>query len=132
MLNGMPTAELSVPAFAGLGVRSYSSAVFSFVPELAWAFYRASTDGDEAARLQLLEGFYRPFAELRDRVRGYAVALIKAGVGITLRCLTRSCLRFVLKMEPFRSPSATSVRRSRSTSPHSSGASAPTPCSAGE
>jgi 5-dehydro-4-deoxyglucarate dehydratase len=30
-------------------------------------------------------GFYRPFAELRDRVRGYAVALIKAGVGITGR-----------------------------------------------
>jgi 5-dehydro-4-deoxyglucarate dehydratase len=85
MLNGMPTAELSVPAFAGLGVRSYSSAVFNFVPEIAWAFYRASSDGDEAARLRLLEGFYRPFAELRDRVKGYAVALIKAGVGITGR-----------------------------------------------
>ena len=82
MLNGMPTAELSVPAFVGVGVRSYSSAVFNFVPEIAWAFYRATTDGDEATKLRLLEGFYRPFAELRDRVKGYAVALIKAGVGI--------------------------------------------------
>jgi len=85
MLNGMPTAELSVPAFAGLGVRSYSSAVFNFVPEIAWAFYRATADGDEAALLRLLEGFYSPFAELRDRVKGYAVALIKAGVGIRAR-----------------------------------------------
>ncbi|MFL5803523.1 MAG: 5-dehydro-4-deoxyglucarate dehydratase [Roseiflexaceae bacterium] len=82
-LNGMPTAELSVPAFLGLGVRSYSSAVFNFVPEIAWAFYRAVVEGDIATRDRLLEGFYRPFAELRDRVRGYAVALVKAGVGIS-------------------------------------------------
>ena len=84
-LNGMPTAELSVPAFLGLGVRSYSSAVFNFVPEIAWAFYRAVVEGDIATRDRLLEGFYRPFAELRDRVRGYAVALVKAGVGISGR-----------------------------------------------
>jgi 5-dehydro-4-deoxyglucarate dehydratase len=83
MLNGMPTAELSVPAFLGLGVLSYSSAVFNFVPEISWAFYRAATSGDAAARDRLLEGFYRPFAELRDRVKGYAVALVKGGVGIT-------------------------------------------------
>jgi 5-dehydro-4-deoxyglucarate dehydratase len=85
MLNGMPTAELSVPAFLGLGVQSYSSAVFNFVPEIAWAFYRTATSGNTATRDRLLEGFYRPFAELRDRARGYAVALIKAGVGITSR-----------------------------------------------
>jgi 5-dehydro-4-deoxyglucarate dehydratase len=85
MLNGMPTAELSAPAFLGLGVLSYSSAVFNFVPEISWAFFRAATGGDTATRDRLLDGFYRPFAELRDRVRGYAVALIKAGVGITGR-----------------------------------------------
>jgi 5-dehydro-4-deoxyglucarate dehydratase len=83
MLNGMPTAELSAPAFLGLGVLSYSSAVFNFVPEISWAFYRAVTTGDAAARDRLLVGFYRPFAELRDRVKGYAVALVKTGVGIT-------------------------------------------------
>jgi len=85
MLNGMPTAELSVPAFLGLGVLSYSSAVFNFVPEIAWAFYSAATSGDTTTRDRLLEGFYRPFAELRDRAKGYAVALVKAGVGITGR-----------------------------------------------
>jgi 5-dehydro-4-deoxyglucarate dehydratase len=82
MLNGMPTAELSVPAFRGLGITSYSSAVFNFVPEISWAFYRASLDGDDTARARLLDGFYRPFAELRDRARGYAVALIKAGLNV--------------------------------------------------
>jgi 5-dehydro-4-deoxyglucarate dehydratase len=81
-LNGMPTAELSAPAFLGLGIRSYSSAVFNFVPEIAWACYQAIGDGETATRDRLLEGFYRPFAELRDRVKGYAVALVKAGVGI--------------------------------------------------
>jgi 5-dehydro-4-deoxyglucarate dehydratase len=82
MLNGMPTAELSQPAFVGVGVRSYSSAVFNFVPEISWAFYRATVEGDAGAQAQLLEGFYRPFAELRDRARGYAVSLIKAGLNV--------------------------------------------------
>lgn len=82
-LNGLPTAELSMPAFFGMGVRNYSSAVFNFVPEIAWAFNRAATAGDMARCEQLLQGFYRPFGELRDRVRGYAVSLIKAGVEIT-------------------------------------------------
>ena len=82
MLNGMPTAELSQPAFVGLGVRSYSSAVFNFVPEISWAFYRATVAGDADTQARLLEGFYQPFAELRDRARGYAVSLIKAGLNV--------------------------------------------------
>jgi 5-dehydro-4-deoxyglucarate dehydratase len=82
MLNGMPTAELSQPAFVGVGVRSYSSAVFNFVPEISWAFYRAMLAGNADAQVRLLDGFYRPFAELRDRARGYAVALIKAGLNM--------------------------------------------------
>jgi 5-dehydro-4-deoxyglucarate dehydratase len=82
MLNGMPTAELSQPAFVGVGVCSYSSAVFNFVPEISWAFYRATVAGDADTQMRLLEGFYRPFAELRDRARGYAVSLIKAGLNV--------------------------------------------------
>src|SRR5215510_9385700 len=54
MLNGMPTAELSVPAFAGVGVGSYSSAVFNFVPEIAQAFYKATAAGDQAGATRLL------------------------------------------------------------------------------
>ncbi len=90
-----PRPSCRRPPFLGLGARSYSSAVFNFVPEIAWAFNRAAVDGDLATRDRLLEGFYRPFAELRDRVRGYAVALIKAGVGISTghwpACCARRC-----------------------------------------
>ena len=84
-LNGMPTAELSAQAFYGAGCRTYSSAVFNFVPRIARAFFTAIEAGNEAACQRLLDGFYVPFAELRDRVRGFAVALIKGGLLVTGR-----------------------------------------------
>jgi 5-dehydro-4-deoxyglucarate dehydratase len=82
LLNGMPTAELSALAFAGLDIYAYSSAVFNFVPEISLSFYKALVHHDTKRVHQLLEGFYKPLAELRDRKRGYAVSLIKAGVGV--------------------------------------------------
>ncbi|TXK42779.1 5-dehydro-4-deoxyglucarate dehydratase [Nonomuraea sp. C10] len=78
--NGLPTAELTVPAYRGLGVNLYSSAAFAFAPEVALAFYRAITSGDEELTRRLLTGFYKPLVELRDQVPGYAVSLVKAGV----------------------------------------------------
>ncbi|WP_133910288.1 5-dehydro-4-deoxyglucarate dehydratase [Streptomyces sp. NBC_00582] len=78
--NGLPTAEQTQLAYRALGVTLYSSAVFCFLPELALAFHRALTTGDEATVHRLLDGFYRPFVELRARGRGYAVSLVKAGV----------------------------------------------------
>ncbi|MDA0633836.1 5-dehydro-4-deoxyglucarate dehydratase [Nonomuraea sp. MCN248] len=78
--NGLPTAELTVPAYRGLGVNLYSSAAFAFAPEVALAFYRAVTSGDEDLTRRLLTGFYKPLVELRDQVPGYAVSLVKAGV----------------------------------------------------
>jgi 5-dehydro-4-deoxyglucarate dehydratase len=82
-MNGMPTAELSAQAFHGIGVESYSSAVFNFVPEISHAFYKALMGGDLNRLHQILENFYRPLADLRDRRRGYAVSMIKAGVNVT-------------------------------------------------
>lgn len=78
--NGLPTAELTCRAYLGLGVRLYSSAVFAFAPEIALAFHRALTAGDDATVGRLLDGFYRPLVELRNQGRGYAVSLVKAGV----------------------------------------------------
>ncbi|MEU2788988.1 5-dehydro-4-deoxyglucarate dehydratase [Streptomyces sp. NPDC007100] len=78
--NGLPTAELTAPAYRGLGVRRYSSAVFAFAPEIATAFHRALSDGDDATVTRLLDGFYRPLVELRNQGSGYAVSLVKAGV----------------------------------------------------
>ncbi|MGW7490279.1 5-dehydro-4-deoxyglucarate dehydratase [Streptomyces sp. NPDC054786] len=78
--NGLPTAELTGPAYLGLGVRLYSSAVFAFAPEIAVAFHQALNSGDDYTVQRLTDGFYRPLVELRNRGRGYAVSLVKAGV----------------------------------------------------
>ncbi|HET7212820.1 MAG TPA: 5-dehydro-4-deoxyglucarate dehydratase [Terriglobia bacterium] len=80
IINGMPTAELSAAAFKGLGITNYSSAVFNFVPAIARAFYKELMTGDGWAMDRLLQSFYRPLADLRDRRKGYAVSLIKAGL----------------------------------------------------
>ena len=81
--NGLPTAELTVPAYRGIGVELYSSAVFCFAPDLSLAFHDAVRDGDTALSGALLTAFFRPLVELRDTVPGYAVSLVKAGVRAT-------------------------------------------------
>ncbi|MEX1653870.1 5-dehydro-4-deoxyglucarate dehydratase [Streptomyces pseudovenezuelae] len=78
--NGLPTAEQTQLAYQAIGVPLYSSAVFCFAPEIALAFHRALLDGDRMTADRLLDGFYRPFVELRACGRGYAVSLVKAGV----------------------------------------------------
>ncbi|WP_217238292.1 5-dehydro-4-deoxyglucarate dehydratase [Streptomyces sp. AC555_RSS877] len=83
--NGLPTAEMTAPAYRGIGVELYSSAVFAFAPEIALAFHRALAENGEELVNTLLDEFYGPLVELRDEVPGYAVALVKAGV--TLRGL---------------------------------------------
>jgi 5-dehydro-4-deoxyglucarate dehydratase len=84
LINGMPTAELSAPVFAGIGVTGYSSAVYNFVPDIAVAFRQAVQESDRNAQRRLLDTFYLPFGALRDRRRGYAVSLVKAGVSMLL------------------------------------------------
>jgi 5-dehydro-4-deoxyglucarate dehydratase len=76
--NGLPTAEVSAKAYASIGVARYSSAVHCFAPEIAHRFHRALAEGDAAVMDALLEGFYLPFAALRDETPGFAVSLVKA------------------------------------------------------
>lgn len=78
--NGLPTAELTGLAYRGIGIGLYSSAVFAFAPDIALAFHRALTTGDDKTVNRLLDGFFVPLVELRNRGRGYAVSLVKAGV----------------------------------------------------
>ena len=78
--NGMPTAEMSALPYRSIGVTEYSSAVYAFAPDIAMAFHTAYRTGDDELVVRLLHGFYRPLVELRGRGRGYAVALVKAGV----------------------------------------------------
>ncbi len=78
----MPTHELFAEGFNGVGVTTYSSAVFNFVPQLAQRFYRAMRSGDRATMESILNNFFFPFAALRDRKAGYPVSIIKAGVDL--------------------------------------------------
>jgi 5-dehydro-4-deoxyglucarate dehydratase len=52
--------------------------VHCFAPEIANRFYRALTEGDDAAIDALLTGFYLPLVALRDETPGFAVSLVKA------------------------------------------------------
>jgi 5-dehydro-4-deoxyglucarate dehydratase len=76
--NGASTAEVQARAYAAVGVPAYSSAVHAFAPEIANAFFRALRDGDHKSTDRLLRAFYVPLVEIRDRVPGYGVSLVKA------------------------------------------------------
>jgi 5-dehydro-4-deoxyglucarate dehydratase len=76
--NGSATAEIQARAYATVGVPAYSSAVHAFAPEIADAFFAALREGEDARIDELLRSFYVPLVELRDRVAGYAVSLVKA------------------------------------------------------
>ncbi|MFC9277859.1 5-dehydro-4-deoxyglucarate dehydratase [Streptomyces collinus] len=76
--NGAATAEIQARAYATVGVPAYSSAVHAFAPEIAGAYFHALRAGDHDTTGKLLRDFYVPLVELRDRVPGYAVSLVKA------------------------------------------------------
>jgi 5-dehydro-4-deoxyglucarate dehydratase len=81
-IGGLPTAEVFAQPYLEMGVTTYSSAVFNFVPELALSFYNAVRARDAATIDSLMQSFYLPLIELRDKKRGYAVSMIKAGAGL--------------------------------------------------
>lgn len=84
-IGGLPTAEVFAQPYLEMGVTTYSSAVFNFVPELALRFYKAVRARDAATINALLKSFYLPLIELRDRKRGYAVSMVKAGADLVGR-----------------------------------------------
>ncbi len=78
-LGGLPTAEVYAAAYKALGVPVYSSAVFNFVPKLAMDFYHAIAADDHATTNRLIDDFFLPYLEIRNRKAGYAVSIVKAG-----------------------------------------------------
>jgi 5-dehydro-4-deoxyglucarate dehydratase len=84
-LGGLPTAEVYAAAYKALGVPVYSSAVFNFVPKTAMEFYHAVAKDDHATMGRLLDTFFLPYLEIRNRKPGYAVSIIKAGARIVGR-----------------------------------------------
>jgi len=81
-IGGLPTAETFAPAYLQMGVTTYSSAIFNFLPEWALAFYKAVRAQDHATVMASLRDFVLPYIALRNRGHGYAVSIVKAGMKI--------------------------------------------------
>lgn len=79
-VGGLPTAETFALPYLEMGVTTYSSAIFNFMPEWAQAFYQAVRRRDHATVYRELRDFVLPYIELRNRKRGYAVSIVKAGM----------------------------------------------------
>lgn len=81
-IGGLPTAEMFALPYLALGVTTYSSAIYNFVPEFALAFYAALRRGDSAFVINALNDFVIPYCNLRNRKQGYAVSIIKGGMKV--------------------------------------------------
>lgn len=81
-VGGLPTAETFALPYLEMGVTTYSSAVFNFVPEFAIGFYDAVRRHDRATVAALLKQFILPLIAIRNRRKGYAVSMIKAGMKV--------------------------------------------------
>ena len=79
-IGGLPTAETFALPYLQLGVTTYSSAIFNFVPRFALDFFADVRAGDRAAVYRRLNDFVLPYLDIRDRRKGYAVSIIKAGL----------------------------------------------------
>ncbi|ASO21729.1 5-dehydro-4-deoxyglucarate dehydratase [Actinoalloteichus hoggarensis] len=79
-IGGLPTAETYALPYLEMGVTTYSSAIFNFVPEFAVEFYDAVRARDAATVYRKLNEFVLPYLEIRNRRAGYAVSIVKAGL----------------------------------------------------
>lgn len=79
-IGGLPTAETFAQPYLEMGVSTYSSAMFNFVPQFAMNFYTAVRSRDHKAVHAYLEDFVLPYCDIRNRRQGYAVSIVKAGM----------------------------------------------------
>lgn len=79
-IGGLPTAETFALPYLEMGVTTYSSAIFNFLPQFAQNFYAAVRRRDRTEVFQQLREFVLPYIEIRNRRKGYAVAIVKAGM----------------------------------------------------
>jgi 5-dehydro-4-deoxyglucarate dehydratase len=81
-IGGLPTAETFASAYLEMGVTTYSSAIFNFMPEWALAFYDSVRARDVQSVLAQLNAFVLPYIAIRNRSAGYAVSIVKAGMKV--------------------------------------------------
>ena len=79
-VGGLPTAETFALPYLEMGVTTYSSAIFNFLPKFAQSFYAAVRRRDHAEVYKGLRDFVLPYVDIRNRRKGYAVSIVKAGM----------------------------------------------------
>ena len=79
-VGGLPTAETFALPYLEMGVTTYSSAIFNFLPKFAQSFYAAVRRRDHDEVFKQLRDFVLPYIEIRNRHKGYAVSIVKAGM----------------------------------------------------
>ncbi|MDA0838202.1 MAG: 5-dehydro-4-deoxyglucarate dehydratase [Planctomycetota bacterium] len=83
--NGMPTAEMTGPAYFAAGATGYSSAISNFLPEVSLDFYNAYQGGKMEVVWDITDRLVKPICDIRDRKRGYNISFVKAGIEIVGR-----------------------------------------------
>src|SRR5579871_6179439 len=81
-VGGLPTAETFALPYLEMGVTTYSSAIFNFLPEWALRFYDSVQRRDHRAVMAGLKEFVLPYIALRNLNRAYAVSIVKAGMRV--------------------------------------------------
>ena len=79
-IGGLPTAETFALLYLEMGVTTYSSAIFNFLPDFAQNFYAAVRRRDREYIYARLREFVLPYTAIRNRRKGYAVSIVKAGM----------------------------------------------------
>src|SRR5271163_237769 len=79
-IGGLPTAETFALPYLEMGVTTYSSAIFNFLPQFAQNFYSAVRKRDHDEVFKQLRDFVLPYIDIRNRRKGYAVSIVKAGM----------------------------------------------------
>ena len=84
-VGGLPTAETFALPYLEMGVTTYSSAIFNFLPNFANDFYAAVRRRDHETIYKGLREFVLPYSSIRNRRKGYAVSIVKAGMKVVGR-----------------------------------------------
>jgi 5-dehydro-4-deoxyglucarate dehydratase len=79
-VGGLPTAETFALPYLEMGVTTYSSAIFNFLPNFAMDFYANVRARNYDAVYKALREFVIPYIAIRNRRKGYAVSIVKAGM----------------------------------------------------
>lgn len=81
-LNGMPFAEITMPAYTNIGFKSYSSAMSNYMPHISKLYFEALLEGNQELVREIYVNVLLPINRIRKARKGYAVSLIKAGMEI--------------------------------------------------